>query len=121
MNTLWHLAASRPQLLVAHAAGYLALVQEDGSRSLQQVVRRLLGLALAFGGFCVAAMLGGVALLLAPDLSAPAWLLVVVPLVPACAGLAGVWVVRRPGPLPLWVALRQQWAADRALLRRWGP
>ena len=121
MSLLWRLAVERPHLLLGHVAGYGQLVQQDGSRSLQQVVRRLLALALAFGGFIVSAVLAGVALLLAPELSAPWWLLLAVPLAPAAVALAAVWAVRRQGPLPLGVALREQWAADRALLRRWGP
>lgn len=121
MNTLWRLAAERPQLLAAHAAGYLALVQADGPRSMQLLVRRLLWLALSLAALVAAVVLAGVALMLAPDLRAPPWLLVVVPAVPALASAAALWAARRPGPLPVWAALRQQWAADRALLRHWGP
>lgn len=122
MNALWRLAVLRPELLAAHLSSYAALLQDDGARSLVLVRRRLMGLALAFAGFTVAAALSGVALLLwaltpvvAPHL---AWLLVAVPLVPALVGLAAIRGLQKLAPLPLWLACRQQWARDRVVLQR---
>jgi hypothetical protein len=77
-----------------------------------------------FACFTVAVALAGVAVLLwsiLPDGAGPrGWVLLAVPLAPAGVGAAALWALRRRAPLPLWVACRQQWAADGALLRRWG-
>lgn len=122
LNTLWRLAASQPQLLAAHAAGYAALLRDEGTLSLRLVQRRALLQVLAFGGVVAGVVLAGVAMMLwasTPDASlARPWVLVVVPLLPLLVAGCALLAARRLGPLPLWAAWQSQVDADSALLRQ---
>ncbi len=123
-HALWQLAAGQPQLLAAHAAGYAALMRDEGAVSLQLVLRRGCLQALVFGGGLAGAVLAGVALMLWAVLPPPTALatavLLVVPLLPLLLSAWALHLVRQLGPLPLWAAWRHQLAADRALLHRDG-
>jgi uncharacterized membrane protein YqjE len=120
MNALWRLAVSQPQLLAAHAAGYVALIREEGALSLALFQRRATLRAVAFSCVAVAAVFAGVATMLWA--TAPAgnlvmsWVLVVVPAVPLLGAGWALHESRRGGALPLWAAWRKQIAADSALI-----
>lgn len=120
-HPLLDLISNRPQLLVDHAQAYADLVAaEVGSASSALMRRAVLGVA---GVICLAlaAVLGGVALLLrgtVPLAGMPApWLLVAVPLVPFAAGAACLVAARlRPLARPfgkVWWQLK----ADFTMLR----
>lgn len=122
LQALWRLAAGQPQLLAAHAAGYAALIRDEGAVSLRLVQRRAGLQALLFGSVIVALVLTGVAVMgwaIAPagSLSHP-WVLLAVPALPWLLAAWALRAARRVGPLPLWAAWQEQLAADRALLRR---
>jgi hypothetical protein len=124
LQALWRLAAGQPQLLAAHAAGYAALMRDEGAVSLQQVLRRGRLQALVFGGAVAGGVLAGVALMLCtvlpPQTPLATAVLVVVPLLPLALSAWALHAARQLGPLPLWAAWQRQLAADSALLQRDG-
>jgi hypothetical protein len=119
MNRLLRLFTSQPQLLLNHATGYVALVREQGARSLTLLCKLAAWLALAYASFAISAGLAGVALMLWSTTSQDhlrfSWLLLVVPCVPLVIGLWATLEARRIGPMPISVALRQQLAKDHSL------
>jgi hypothetical protein len=121
LHSLWRLAAGQPQLLAAHAAGYAALMRDEGAVLLQQVLLRGRLQALVFGGAVAGVVLAGVALMLWAVLPQPTPLatavLFGVPLGPLAVSAWALYTARHLEPLRLWVALQRQLAADRALLQ----
>ena len=119
MNPLLRLFSSQPQLLLTHASGYVALVREEGERSVRLLCQRACWLALAYASLSVGATLTGVALMLvcAGPLAnvISLWILVVVPTVPLMLGLWALLQANRIGPMPLWEALRKQLDIDQSL------
>ena len=116
--------ASRPDLLVAHLGGYAELVgaqADDALAALRTRAVLLVGLA---GGLLLGLGLAGTAGLLAAvvrlELMPAPWLLLAIPALPLALA-AGCWLALRRQP-PAWTAdlLREQLAADAALLREAG-
>jgi hypothetical protein len=118
------LMLQQPELLTEHAAGYAALLMEDGRLALAPLQRRwrytLLGwLALALG----LGLLGQVALLWAwwgavpPSSTLAAWLPWLVPALPLVLGAWALWKASQPAPEPAWANTRRELAVDLALLR----
>lgn len=126
MHTLLRMIISQPQMLLAHASAYMALVQEQGNSALRQLYRQVCWLALSTASLAVSATLAGVALMLwclAPQqagFTAP-WVLVAVPCVPLVTGLWAAFQASRFGPVPLCDALQQQLAADLSLFDASAP
>jgi hypothetical protein len=120
--TLWRLLMGSPHLLGEHAAGYAALVRDEGARSLHLVLRQLQLQALLLGSVTASLVLAGVALMLwsggPAALPARAWVLLVVPLLPLVVAAWALYAGRSIGPLPLWAAWQRQVAADAELLQR---
>ena len=116
--------ASQPDLLAEHIAGYGQLVAAQAAEAAFRLRRRawLVAAQVIFAG--VGTGLGGMALLLVAALPLEAmpapWLLVIVPLAPFGA-FAGCWWAARQAPPGLgFEPLREQLAADVALLREAG-
>lgn len=124
IHPLFRLIASEPQMVADHVGAYAELVADDFGSVATQWKRRMLlhtlTLALAF----VAAMLIGVALMLWAALPAetmPArWLLLVVPAVPTLLGLCFYFAAKAPPAERSFQNLREQLAADAAMLRSVG-
>jgi hypothetical protein len=120
MQGLWRLAGQRPQLLMAHAAGYVGLIRHQGGVSLALLQRRAMLYLLAYTAFTMGVLLAGVALML--WLSMPAlnrdlsWVFIAVPVVPIAVAGWAVLATQRLAPMPLWPLLREQWDADAAVL-----
>jgi hypothetical protein len=122
LHPVFRLAASQPQLLAEHAAGYAGLVAEEVSSSGAHIKQRITLQIVGLLCLMVSAILGGVALLLwasIPTGSMPQpWLLWFTPLVPA---VLGVWTLLRAlnhkSP-QAFAMLREQFAQDAALLRK---
>lgn len=123
IHPLFRLAAAQPMLLAGHVGAYAGLVSEELVISGTALQRRLMWQLSAALCLAVAAVLGGVALLLwallpLVDARAP-WLLVGTPLLPAALGLWAWWRARAwHGADPL-ARLRAQLAEDAALLARY--
>ncbi len=120
IHPLLRLVATQPQLLADHAEAYAGLVGEELSRSTSEWKRRVVLSAVALCLLGVAAVLGGVALMLwavtpAANLQAP-WALIAAPLVPAVIA-AVCLLASRSSPGDTFAGLRQQLAADLSMLR----
>jgi uncharacterized membrane protein YqjE len=116
-----HLLASRPQWLAEHAGAYAQLAGAELGEAAALCRRQVLLGSLTLGAAVVAAILGGVALMLwavTPTLPGQSlWWLVSTPAVPLAVALAGLQAQRRLRPLEAFGVLRQQWEADLSLLR----
>lgn len=124
IHPLFKLVATRPELLADHLAGYGQLVAVQASEAAAQLRIRALLLGGAVVGGAVGLGLGGIALLLAaaiPVSQMPMpWLLVALPLLPLLvAAVCVVMLMRRPEAWSL-QPLREQLAADAALLAEAG-
>lgn len=122
LHPVFRLAASQPQLLAEHAAGYAALLAEEMTSSGVQLKRRVTLQIVGLLGLMVAAILGGVAVLLwaalpATPLQQP-WLLWFTPLVPAVLGVVALVAAKSDSAAPAFATLREQFAQDAALLHR---
>lgn len=121
LHPLLHLIATQPQLLADHAEAYAELLAEEIDDLSATWKRRALlnAVALCSGG--VAAVLAGVALMLwavipEADMRAP-WALIAAPLLPGAVALGCVVAARARRGGPAFDNVRQQAAADMAMLR----
>jgi hypothetical protein len=124
IHPLFKLVVTRPELLADHVAAYGHLVAVQASEAAVQLRVRALLLGGVLIGCGVGLGLGGIALLLAaalPTSQMPMpWLLAAVPLLPlAAAGVCAIVLQRRPEAWSL-QTLREQFAADAALLQEAG-
>ena len=125
VHPLLHLIATRPQLLAEHAEAYAELVAVEFDTARAGWKRRALLNAAALCGIGVAAVLGGVALMLwavipATQIQAP-WALVLAPLLPLAAAACCGWAARRmDDDVPAFESVRRQLRADVAMLREVG-
>jgi uncharacterized membrane protein YqjE len=121
MDRLLRLAWSQPQLLAGHAEAYAELASAEFGEAAGSLKRQALLAAAGLCGLAVAAVLGGVALMLwavTPPLQIhAAWALFVSPLIPAAAGLLCLLLARQAGQAASFATLRRQLQADMALLR----
>ncbi|MDM7943409.1 MAG: hypothetical protein QUV35_12340 [Hydrogenophaga sp.] len=125
LHPVFRLAASQPQLLAEHAAGYAGLLAEEVASSGAHLKRRITFQVVGLLSLMVAFILGGVALLLWASLPAASlqqpWLMWVTPLAPAALGALALQMARNDGEAPAFANLREQFAQDAALLRRTTP
>lgn len=120
IHPLFHLIATRPQLLVDHAEAYGELAGEELAKLTARWRRRIALTAVALCCVGVAATLGGVALMLwavipAANIQAP-WALFAAPALPALVALWCASESRRDGG-DSFNELKQQIAADLLMLR----
>ena len=124
-SALWHLAVAQPHLLATHLAGYASLVRSEAAFSAAVLQRRALLMATCLGCLCVAATLLGGAIMLwaaAPaGTLAQAWVLALVPLLPALGAAWALHALRHADSAPMWSMLQAQIAADAALLDSRAP
>lgn len=122
LHPVFRLAASQPQLLAEHAAGYAGLLAEEMTSSGLQFKRRITLQIVGLLGLMVAAILGGVAMLLWASLPPTSlqqpWLLWFTPLLPAVLGAFALFAAKGDNAPPAFATLREQFAQDAALLRR---
>ena len=120
IHPLLRLIATQPQLLADHAESYAGLVGEELGKTTTVWKRRVLLNATALCLVGVAAVLGGVALMLwgvvpAVNIHAP-WALIAAPAVPALVALWCVYEAQRETS-DAFADLKQQIAADLVMLR----
>lgn len=120
IHPLLRLVASQPQLLADHAEAYASLVSDELGRSAASFKQRMLLNAVALCLVGVAAVLGGVAVMLwatlpPASMQAP-WALIAAPAVPAVvAVVCALFGMRGSGDT--FAELKQQVAADLVMLR----
>lgn len=120
IHPLLRLIATQPQLLADHAESYAGLVGEELGKTTAVWKRRVLLSAVALCLVGVAAVLGGVALMLwavipAANIQAP-WALFAAPAVPTVVALWCAYQSRREAG-DGFSDLKQQIAADLVMLR----
>jgi len=120
IHPLLRLIASQPQLLADHAEAYADLVGEELGKTTAVWKQRVLLLALALCLAGVAAVLGGVALMLwavtpAANIHSH-WALIAAPAVPALLALWSAYEGLRESS-DAFADLKQQIAADLVMLR----
>lgn len=121
LHPLIRLLATRPHLLAEHLGGYAHLLRVQADEALLLARVRTTLIAGMVAGAVLGAGLGGVAVMLLatiPLAQMPApWALALAPALPlAGAGICGWQLLRQPPMLTLDL-LRDQLAADAALLR----
>jgi peptidoglycan/LPS O-acetylase OafA/YrhL len=121
LHPMLKIVASRPELLAEHLAAYGQLVAVQAQTAAGQLRRRaLLGTVAALAA-ALGVGLAGVALLLVAAVPLQAmplpWLLLVVPLVPLVLAAGCAMQLRGQGEVSTLDPLREQFAADTALLR----
>jgi hypothetical protein len=122
LHPVFRLAASQPQLLAEHAAGYAGLLAEEVTSSGAHIKRRITLQIVGLLSLMVASILGGVAVLLWASLPPASlqqpWLLWFTPLVPAALGIVAIMMAQNHKAPPAFATLREQFAQDASLLRR---
>lgn len=120
IHPLLRLVATQPQLLADHAEAYAGLFSEEIGRTVSGVKQRLLLTAVALGLIAVAAILGGVALMLwaviPPSSVQSSWALLAAPGLPLIVGIICLLVGKKQ-PTERFAELKQQMAADLVMLR----
>lgn len=125
MHPLFHLIATRPQMLAEHAEAYAELVSAElGTVSASWKRGAVLNVA-ALSCLVLAVSLAGVALMLwavipVAQMQAP-WALLAVPLAPLIVALGCLLAARMPLERNPFEALRRQIKADMAMLREVDP
>ncbi len=120
LHPFYKTLAAEPQLVLEHASAYLQLAGVETREALQHWrLRALVGLGVLLACFLTLALAGAALLLLSArpwDTLTEPWLLVLTPLLPLLAALAGlVWLRADSMPQPF-TLLREQWAQDLHLL-----
>jgi hypothetical protein len=122
LHPVFRLAASQPQLLAEHAAGYAGLLAEEVASSGAHIKRRITLQIVGLLSLMVASILGGVAVLLWASLPPASlqqpWLLWFTPLIPAALGIFAIVLAKNHEAPPAFATLREQFAQDASLLRR---
>ncbi|MFN7121484.1 MAG: hypothetical protein ACK4NM_05560 [Hydrogenophaga sp.] len=122
LHPVFRLAASQPQLLAEHAAGYAGLLAEEVASSGAHIKRRITLQIVGLLSLMVASILGGVAVLLWASLPPASlqqpWLLWFTPLIPAALGIFAIVMAKNHEAPPAFATLREQFAQDASLLRR---
>jgi uncharacterized membrane protein YqjE len=124
IHPLFRLLVAEPQLLAEHLEAYSDLVAQELDELRAVLRRRALMIAVALLGGFVALLLAGVALMLwaitPPEALRAPWVFWAVPVVPGLIGLYGALTARALARHRGFALLREQFAADVAMLREVG-
>ena len=124
LYSLIQLFVTRPQLLADHAAAYAELAGTSLGHFSTAWKRRVILNVLALCCLGIAAVLGGVAVMLCavlPEASLrAAWMLMATPMVPLVTAAVCLIAARVKGTQDPFVTMQQQMKADMAMLREAG-
>jgi hypothetical protein len=124
LHPMFKIVASRPELLAEHLAAYGQLIAVQAQAQAEQWRRRAVLIAVAGLSALIGVGLAGAAVLVlaaVPLQAMPApWLLLAVPLLPLAVAGACAWQLHGLQPASTLAPLREQFAADAALLREAG-
>ncbi len=107
----------RPELLLDHAAGYLALMREEAQATSGQVISRVLSWAVAVLGFIMFVVLAGVAAMLGAMQGHFHWVLLLVPGTALALAAVAFAQARQKLQQAAFAQLRSQLEADAQALR----
>ena len=116
LHPLLSVLVRRPDLVLAHLAGYATLIREEASATGSAIVRRALAWAVAILSFTVFLVLAGVAAMLA----ALHWVLLLVPGIALVLSVLAWAQARQKLPAEALSELRSQLDADIEILRTLG-
>jgi len=119
LHPLLSVLVRRPDLVLAHLAGYATLIREEASATGSAIVRRALAWAVAILSFTVFLVLAGVAAMLAA-LHAVHWVLLLVPGIALVLSVLAWAQARQKLPAEALSELRSQLDADIEILRTLG-
>ena len=119
LHPLLSVLVRRPDLVLAHLAGYATLIREEASATGSAIVRRALAWAVAILSFTVFLVLAGVAAMLAA-LHAVHWVLLLVPGIALVLSVLAWAQARQKLPADALSELRSQLDADIEILRTLG-
>lgn len=121
IHPLFRLIASRPQMIADHVEAYSELVADEVSSATLALKNRVLLTAVGLACGAVALVLAGVAVMLWAVIPVNAmnvaWALIVVPSLPGVACAVCFVAIRRAAVGNGFKTLREQFAADAAMLR----
>lgn len=120
LHPIFPLIIRRPDLLVDHIGGYLALVRQESTDAGAELLVR--GIALAIAAFLAAMFIGlaGGALMLGVLLDRFSWVLILVPGTVLALAVGALFVARKPLATKAFAQLQAQLHADAQLLRAAG-
>lgn len=119
-HPIFSVLVRKPELVMAHLAGYAGLIREEASTVGAQVVGCAVAAAVAVVGALVFLVLAGVALMLGAMQQQFHWALIAVPAVPLVVSIAcGLMALRRV-PQHAFSELRSQLDTDAQTLRSLG-
>ena len=119
LHPLLSVLVRRPDLVLAHLAGYATLIRDEASATGSAIVRRALAWAVAILSFTVFLVLAGVAAMLAA-LHAVHWVLLLVPGIALVLSVLAWAQARQKLPAEALSELRSQLDADIEILRTLG-
>jgi len=119
LHPIFSVLIRKPQLVMAHLAGYAGLIRDEASLVGSQVVGCAVAAAVAVVGALVFLILAGVAAMLAA-IQQFHWALLVVPAIPLAVAIAATLTAVRKIPHQPFTELRTQLDADVETLRTLG-
>ncbi len=120
LHPLFSVLVRRPELVMAHLAGYAGLIREEASTAGAQVVGCAVAVAVAVVAALVFLVLAGVALMLGAMQQQFHWALIAVPAVPLVVAVAAALMALRRVPQRAFTELRSQLDIDAKTLRTLG-
>lgn len=120
LHPLLSVLVRRPDLVLAHLAGYATLIREEASATASAIVRRALAWAVAILSFTVFLVLAGVAAMLAALHAQVHWVLLLVPGIALVLSVLAWAQARQKLPAEALSELRSQLDADIEILRTLG-
>lgn len=119
-HPIFSTVVSRPDLVLDHISGYLALAAEEVASTGSDLKTRVIGLVLAGVFGLLFLVFAGVATMVGVLMAQFHWVLVIVPGVALLAALGALLGTRQPSASERFAELRNQAKADMALLRAAG-
>lgn len=119
-HPIFSVLVRRPELVMAHLAGYAGLMREEASKVGAQVVGCAVAAAVAVVGALVFLVLAGVALMLGAMQQQFHWALIAVPAVPLALAVIAALTALRKVPQRAFSELRSQLDTDAQTLRTLG-
>ena len=120
VHPIFSVLITKPELVMAHVAGYASLVREEASSVGKDVARRAIAWGVTLFAFLVFLILAGVAAMLAAVQNQFHWVFVIVPALALATSVVAFTVARKRLPEKAFTELKAQLDADAQALRAVG-